>query len=853
MIPCKSREAMKSVAATSARYVIWLASLTVVFLCAAKLSRRFLIVEQVSIFWLANALGLLLLITSNCTRWDALAGAITMTLVGDIIATDIVDGNFVDLGITTGSCTQIIIAYNIFMSLAPEVRSSPEATTTMRFCQALWISIAVSCSVSGVIAMLVLKLLVGANAQTVFLTWFLGDAHTMFFVLYSCLSIRSVIHHSLGTFSPSLFAVAKHMTKSIRKNARCMEYSRHQWFSIAEFVVCMLTLIGLAWSLGQHQGFGTSTLTGAFRWITTLALMYPVLGWVVIRFSRTVGVIMYMTFVIVMIGNFKAYNTKTTEETFVYATLEIFVVLDLAALGTSVMGIFYHEKRKMVLEKERLIAALQSAQAEANDAKLEVEARARDATLFSHMSHELKSPLNVILGFAGLLKEKSLDAESQQHLSHITEAGGLLLQLIVDLLDMLRSRAGKLELRTKELDVAEFVDGLCYQIRELGRGRKVGVTWKIDRGIPRVLADSGKIAQLVHNLGSNAIKFTPAGGKVLISLERVDSFEPRGRLEKAGSLRMLDPGSGTPLTKHCKELSCSTCSAHEQREICNVKLSIRDEGIGIPKEKLSSIFQEFERLESAFDATPGTGIGLAIVLELVRLLGGGVHVESSTNPETSGSTFTVSLPLPLAVSDVTKSRLTSPCSQIGYGGALEVSIPSKATPERSSTSKASLQRSSSSQYSDGPVRPLRVLAVEDERLNRRLLLRLLESDGHTVVMACDGAEALQTATEATEAFDIVLLDLFMPIMDGEGFMRTLKKKGRPKSIATAPIYITSADLRESKWDSLVELGISGSLDKPYMIKAFREVFREVALNSPGPVAPYDIVGECSERKGETDV
>ncbi|CAM9816076.1 unnamed protein product [Chrysoparadoxa australica] len=105
-------------------------------------------------------------------------------------------------------------------------------------------------------------------------------------------------------------------------------------------------------------------------------------------------------------------------------------------------------------------------------------------------------------------------------------------------------------------------------------------------------------------------------------------------------------------------------------------------------------------------------------------------------------------------------------------------------------------------------------------------------------MACDGAEALQTASEAEEAFDIVLLDLFMPVMDGEVFMQNLKEKGRPKSIATAPIYITSADLRDSKWDALVELGISGRLDKPYMMKAFREVFRQVAINSSALDAPY---------------
>ncbi|CAM9816146.1 unnamed protein product, partial [Chrysoparadoxa australica] len=200
----------------------------------------------------------------------------------------------------------------------------------------------------------------------------------------------------------------------------------------------------------------------------------------------------------------------------------------------------------------------------------------------------------VILGFASLLKEKSLDVESQQHLSHIAEAGGLLLQLIVDLLDMLRSRAGKLEVRAQEVDIAECVTGLCYQIQELGRRRKVEVTWDVDREIPRALVDSGKIAQLVHNLGSNAIKFTPAGGKVKISLEREDPLGSRGSLEKAGSYLLLQPHP---------ELG-------PVQQVCNVKLSVRDEGIGIPKEKMKSIFQDFERLESAFDATPGTGIGL---------------------------------------------------------------------------------------------------------------------------------------------------------------------------------------------------------------------------------------------------
>ncbi|CAM9816215.1 unnamed protein product, partial [Chrysoparadoxa australica] len=297
------------------------------------------------------------------------------------------NGDFAQLGVTAASCVQIVLAYNILMYWAPEVRNTSDATTTMRFCQALWLSIIVSCSVSGVIAVVALKLTADADAKIVFLTWFLGDAHAMFFMLYSCLSIREEVHHSLGTFTPNLFAVAQHMQQSIRQDTRCMEYSRHEWLGIAEFAICMMSLIGIALSLGQYQGFVASNIFESFRWTTSLALMYPLLGWVVIRFSRCRGVIIYVAFVAAVLGQFKARNSEATDIVlFVYATMEIFVVLDLAALGTSVMGIFYHEKRKMVLEKERLIAALQSAQAEANDAKLEAEARARDATLFSHMS-----------------------------------------------------------------------------------------------------------------------------------------------------------------------------------------------------------------------------------------------------------------------------------------------------------------------------------------------------------------------------------------------------------------------------------------------------------------------------------
>ncbi|MDD5558923.1 ATP-binding protein [Candidatus Methylomirabilis sp.] len=268
----------------------------------------------------------------------------------------------------------------------------------------------------------------------------------------------------------------------------------------------------------------------------------------------------------------------------------------------------------------QLEAKVEERTRELNEALRRVEMMSQHKSQFlANMSHELRTPLNSILGFAELLQDPQFEpitTKQGRYLSHIHSSGQHLLALINDLLDLSKVEAGRLELRPETFLLAEALTAALESFRVQVDTKGVTLTVHADQAPTSLVADPLRVKQMLYNLISNAVKFTPAGGAITVTAKMVSRSESG---VSSSQPETLDSGDF-------------------------VDIAVSDTGIGIKAEDLSRLFQEFTQLDSSF-AKPqqGTGLGLALTKRLVELHGGTITVTSPGQGQ--GSTFTITLPL----------------------------------------------------------------------------------------------------------------------------------------------------------------------------------------------------------------
>ena len=226
----------------------------------------------------------------------------------------------------------------------------------------------------------------------------------------------------------------------------------------------------------------------------------------------------------------------------------------------------------------------------------------------SSMSHELRTPLNSIIGFADVLKDsQELTDKQKRYANNIGTSGRALLEMINDILDLAKAESGKMEVRLSEFQIGPVVNSQCELVRTLSEEKNIDLTTSIEQDLPPLYQDQGKIQQILINLLSNAIKFTPEGGRIIVTAQR-------------------DP-------------------------MRHLVLTVEDTGVGIAEEERRVIFEKFRQGTQTVGADhltrefTGSGLGLSIVKELCRLLGGEVSFESELG---KGSTFFIRVPWTLA-------------------------------------------------------------------------------------------------------------------------------------------------------------------------------------------------------------
>jgi signal transduction histidine kinase/CheY-like chemotaxis protein len=378
----------------------------------------------------------------------------------------------------------------------------------------------------------------------------------------------------------------------------------------------------------------------------------------------------------------------------------------------------------IVSQRQRLQSSLVRAREIADSAN-----KAKSEFLTS-MSHELRTPMNSILGFAQILElddRNHLGEKEKQYVQYIISGGNYLLKLINDVLDLSRIESGRFEMKIRSIACRDLVSSMLLTLHPLADRRNITLESHFNDSVPALEADPDRIMQVLINLGSNAVKYNREGGKVVITVAPRDSM---------------------------------------------VRITVADNGPGIPKEKQKEMFQPFNRLGAEKGSVEGTGIGLVIAKKLIEAMNGSLGFESSSE----GTSFWIDLP-----------NATSLFKTDAHFEQVEALVRKKLGAS--------------------------ILYVEDSEANSFLMKQMLKDFLDVdVELARDVATGIKLAE--THDFDIVLSDIHLP--DGTGFDLLKALRSNPK-LAAIPVIAITADATENTRDRIKEAGFDAYYTKPFQV------------------------------------
>ncbi|MDQ3235078.1 MAG: response regulator, partial [Pseudobdellovibrionaceae bacterium] len=425
------------------------------------------------------------------------------------------------------------------------------------------------------------------------------------------------------------------------------------------------------------------------------------------------------------------------------------------------------QKQTLAEKNEGLVAAKTELEAKAKELE---QANRYKSEFLANMSHELRTPLNSLLLLATLLaenKEKTLTDKQVDFAQTIFKSGRDLLALINDILDLSKVEAGRLDLVQEPVDLNDLMDDLKRDFQHTAEEKGLGFEIQRMENVPgQITTDNQRLLQIMKNLVSNALKFTPAGS-VQISIEAGEGPAP-------------------------------------------ILFKVRDTGIGIAKDKQALVFEAFKQSDGSINRTyGGTGLGLTISRELAHLLGGHITVESQPSV---GSTFTLHLPKELP-QEKPKAMSSAPSPQPSLVST-PAAVPSE--PHMKPVSTAPLMPNN-----PHVIHPddRTILVVEDDVDFGRVMAQLAQEAGFKTVLVTTGEEGLEKARSLP--LSAVLLDIKLPDISGLGVLERLKSDSATRHI---PIHVISAS---DYAQNALALGAIGYLQKPVMPDDLKAIFKRI--------------------------
>ncbi len=394
-----------------------------------------------------------------------------------------------------------------------------------------------------------------------------------------------------------------------------------------------------------------------------------------------------------------------------------------------------NSKPVRVLGSHSDISDRKKSEAELIAAKELAEDAARAKSSFiSSVSHEIRTPLNAIIGLADLLmQEEGLNEVVEENLRSIKFSSDHLLGIINDVLDFSKLEAGKVNLDKTDFNLEQLVNETTKAVEFKAREKAIPVAVRINPNVPQaVLADAGRLRQVLLNLLGNAVKFTTEG--------HIDVYVKM--LERSG-------------------------------QSCRLRFSVSDTGIGIPEEKRQSIFESFTQAEeNTFRKFGGTGLGLSISKKLVELQGGEIGVKSI---EGIGSTFWFELPM-----EISEKKM-------------------EVTADKGLKGKKDL-------------RGMKILLVEDNRMNQFVMKQFFKKWNASLEVAENGRIAIDKLS--AEVYDLVLMDVHMPEMDGFEATRIIRDRSSNVIDHQVPVIALTADVNNETRTRVREAGMNDFVTKP---------------------------------------